>query len=289
MDASFTSEDLRQIDALIDLALFEDIRSGDVTTEAVYWEDEITRATFVAKQSGIIAGLGIAQKVAETLYPDFKINWEVTDGDMVRNKQTIGTIEGPAGVILTAERTMLNFMQRMSGIATTVRELTDLISHTKAIILDTRKTVPGNRITDKWAVVIGGGHNHRMGLYDRYLIKENHIRVAGSVENAIQLCMVHRAGIQQGNLEIEVEVTNLDEFEKALTFPEVDYIMLDNMSNEDMKKAVSLNNGTVKLEASGNVSAQTIRSIAECGVDFISMGSITHSVSALDISLLFDS
>jgi nicotinate-nucleotide pyrophosphorylase (carboxylating) len=288
MDASFTSEDLRQIDALIDLALFEDIRSGDVTTEAVYWEDEITRATFVAKQSGIIAGLGIAQKVAETLYPDFKINWEVTDGDMVRNKQTIGTIEGPAGVILTAERTMLNFMQRMSGIATTVRELTDLISHTNAIILDTRKTVPGNRITDKWAVVIGGGHNHRMGLYDRYLIKENHIRVAGSVENAIQLCMVHRAGIQQGNLEIEVEVTNLDEFEKALTFPEVDYIMLDNMSNEDMKKAVSLNNGTVKLEASGNVSAQTIRSIAECGVDFISMGSITHSVSALDISLLFD-
>jgi nicotinate-nucleotide pyrophosphorylase (carboxylating) len=288
MDASFTSEDLRQIDALIDLALFEDIRSGDVTTEAVYWEDEITRATFVAKQSGIIAGLGIAQKVAETLYPDFKINWEVSDGDMVRNKQTIGTIEGPAGVILTAERTMLNFMQRMSGIATTVRELTDLISHTKAIILDTRKTVPGNRITDKWAVVIGGGHNHRMGLYDRYLIKENHIRVAGSIENAIQLCMVHRTGIQQGNLEIEVEVTNLDEFEKALTFPEVDYIMLDNMSNEDMKKAVSLNNGTVKLEASGNVSAQTIRSIAECGVDFISMGSITHSVSALDISLLFD-
>jgi nicotinate-nucleotide pyrophosphorylase (carboxylating) len=285
---SFSSDDMRQIDALIDLALFEDIRSGDVTTEAVYWDDEITRATFVAKENGIVAGLAIAVKVAETLYPNFQITWDVSDGDTVSNKQTIGTIEGPAGAILTAERTMLNFMQRMSGIATSVRQLTDLISHTKAIILDTRKTVPGNRITDKWAVVIGGGHNHRMGLYDRYLIKENHIRVAGSIENAIQLCVGHRAGIEQVEMEIEVEVTTLQELQEALIYPEVDYIMLDNMSTEDMKKAVALTAGRVKLEASGNVSVETIRDIAETGVDFISVGSITHSVSALDISLLFD-
>jgi nicotinate-nucleotide pyrophosphorylase (carboxylating) len=284
----FSSNDFKQIEAIIDLALLEDIRSGDVTTEAVYYDNEKASARFVSKQAGVVAGLQVVQMVVDVISEDIELNWNVDDGDVIVSGQTLGSIKGPAGAILIAERTMLNFLQRMSGIATSVREFVDLIEHTETHILDTRKTAPGHRVTDKWAVAIGGGENHRFGLYDRYLIKENHIKVAGSIEKALKLCISHREINELDDLEIEIEVTNLNEFREALEYPDVDYIMLDNMSLQDMKKAVELADGRVLLEASGNVSKETIVGIAETGVDFISIGSITHSVVAMDISLLFE-
>jgi nicotinate-nucleotide pyrophosphorylase (carboxylating) len=284
----FSSDDFKQIEAIIDLALHEDIRSGDITTEAVYYDNEKASATFVAKQAGVVAGLEVVQMVAGAVNEEIELNWNVEDGDWVSPGQTIGTLKGPAGALLVAERTMLNFFQRMSGIATAVREFVDLVEHTEAHILDTRKTAPGHRVTDKWAVAIGGGENHRFGLYDRYLIKENHIRVAGSIEKALKMCISHREINELDDLEIEIEVTNLDELREALEYQDVDYIMLDNMSIADMKQAVEIADGRVMLEASGNVSKESIVKIAETGVDFISIGSITHSVTAMDISLLFD-
>lgn len=284
----FSSDDFKQIEAIIDLALLEDIRSGDVTTEAVYYDNEKARAKFVAKQAGVVAGTQVVQMVVDAVSEDIELTWSVDDGDRVTSGQELGSIKGPAGAILVAERTMLNFFQRMSGIATAVREFVDLIEHTEAHILDTRKTAPGHRVTDKWAVAIGGGENHRFGLYDRYLIKENHIRVAGSIEKALKMCISHREINELDDLEIEIEVTNLEELREALEYPDVDYIMLDNMSLADMKEAVEIADGRVLLEASGNVSTETIVGIAETGVDFISIGSITHSVKAMDISLLFE-
>ncbi len=281
-------EDLEELSKIIELALSEDIRSGDITTQAVYKGNEEGRARFIAKQDGVLAGVRVAELVATTLDPGLKFNALMQDGARIQHGDVIATIEGSAGTILSAERTMLNFMQRMSGIATQVRRYMDIISNTKAVVLDTRKTVPGNRIIDKWAVSIGGGQNHRHGLYDRYLIKENHIRVAGSIEKAIQSCVDHRNASENAPREIEIEVTNLDEFVLASSFEAVTYIMLDNMSPEMMYEAVKLNNGHKVLEASGNVSEETILSIAETGVDQISIGAITHSVKAVDISLLFD-
>lgn len=281
-------EDREELSKIIAFALNEDIRSGDITTLAIYTGNETGIARFVAKESGVLAGLQVAQMVANALDPSLKFTMSMSDGDRTHPGDVIAIIEGPAGSILSAERTMLNFMQRMSGIATQVRRYMDIISHTNAVVLDTRKTVPGNRVTDKWAVSIGGGQNHRHGLYDRYLIKENHIRVAGGIEHAIKACVEHRNTVGNPYRDIEIEVTNLDEFIQASAFEEVTYIMLDNMSPDIMREAVRLNKGSRILEASGNVSEKTILSIAETGVDQISIGAITHSVKALDISLLFD-
>jgi nicotinate-nucleotide pyrophosphorylase (carboxylating) len=284
----------QQIDDLIRLALLEDIQSGDITTNAIYSGNEMASARFIAKQEGIIAGIEIAIRVARMVDKKLEISWDETeshpDGTRFQKGDIIARIHGPANSLLTAERTMLNFMQRMSGIATRVREFTDKIRHTHATILDTRKTLPGHRVTDKLAVVIGGGQNHRFGLYDRYLIKENHIAVAGGIENAINACRIHRDENDQ-SLEIEIEITNLDQLNEVLQFPDVQYVMLDNMDNETMRQAVQINSHQSKpkkLEASGNVGIHNVASIAETGVDYISIGSITHSVNALDISLLFD-
>jgi nicotinate-nucleotide pyrophosphorylase (carboxylating) len=281
-----TSPDIHLLDEIIEIALREDTGSGDITTQAVYTGSETARASFVAKQDGIIAGLLVASRVFQKVDPAVDFQSEVQDGDRVQKGMCFATARGPAGSILTAERTVLNFLQRMSGIATTVRAYADAVAHTHAKILDTRKTVPGHRYTDKWAVRLGGGENHRIGLYDRYLIKENHIRVAGGIPEALNACIRHRklSGIQAA---IEIEITNLDEFDMALATPGADYIMLDNMSLEDMAIAVQRNKGVCKLEASGNVNLNTVASIAETGIDYISVGSITHSVQALDISLLF--
>ncbi|KAA3660755.1 MAG: carboxylating nicotinate-nucleotide diphosphorylase, partial [Chloroflexi bacterium] len=206
----------------------------------------------------------------------------VADGDAVEKGQLVATISGPAQSILSGERVALNFLQRMSGIATMTRQFMDAVAGTKAVVLDTRKTVPGLRATDKMAVTLGGGQNHRHGLYDMALIKENHIVAAGGITPA-----VNRVKEYAPDVPVEVEITNLTEFEEALTLP-VDRIMLDNMSLDEMRMAVEMGNGRIPLEASGNVSLQTVRAIAKTGVDYISSGALTHSVVALDISLLLD-
>ena len=278
-----------QLEKLIHLALIEDVGSGDITTNAIYSGTEKSTGIFIAKQDGVVAGIEVASIIATMIDPEIHFHPLINDGDRVSKGDHIAKIDGISDMILTAERIILNFMQRMSGIATQVRTFMDEISHTKAVLLDTRKTVPGHRVTDKMAVLIGGGQNHRYGLYDRYLIKENHIRVAGGIPQAINACVKHRNESGNSEIEIEIEVTNLDEFEQALQFEAVNYVMLDNMSAVMMKKAVDLNSGQKLLEASGNVNLETVKKIAETGVDFISVGSITHSVIAMDISLLFES
>ncbi|MCH8495239.1 MAG: carboxylating nicotinate-nucleotide diphosphorylase [Balneolales bacterium] len=275
-----------ELHKLITLALHEDVGRGDITTEAIYSGSELAKAEFVAKEDGIIAGIQVAKHVFSEVDESIRFDPVVKDGARVQRGDIIATVSGPAGSLLTAERTVLNFMQRMSGIATKSRLFADAISHTKAKVLDTRKTIPGHRFTDKWAVKLGGGENHRIGLYDRYLIKENHISVAGSIQAAIENCVAHRKS-NKLSAQIEIEVTSLEELRTALEFSDVDYIMLDNMSVELMKEAVSITAGRCKLEASGNVNLETIAAIAETGVDFISVGALTHSVKALDISLLF--
>jgi len=275
-----------EIDKRIDIALEEDINTGDITTQAIFGSRHLVEGEFIAKEEGIIAGLELAGHIFNRLPQKVAFHPAVVDGTPVTKGETVATVRGPADIVLTAERTVLNFMQRMSGIATKTRRFADEVSHTKARILDTRKTVPGLRALDKWAVRIGGGVNHRMRLDDLFLIKDNHITTAGSISAAIEACIDYRKekGLDAG---VEVEVKDLEELEQVLVHPEVDIVLLDNMSTGDMKKAVSTASGRVKLEASGNVSFETVRAIAETGVDFISVGALTHSVKAMDISLLF--
>lgn len=275
-----------EIDKRIDLALKEDINTGDITTQAIFGNQHRVEGEFIAKEEGVIAGLKLSEHIFGRLSDKVQFQPTVAEGTKVNNGTTLATVTGPADVVLTGERTVLNFMQRMSGIATKTRRFSDAISHTKACILDTRKTVPGFRELDKWAVRIGGGTNHRMRLDDLFLIKDNHITTAGSITEAIRSCVRYRS---QHNLSagIEVEVKNPDELAEALEHPEVDIILLDNMSPVEMKKAVAVTKGRVKLEASGNVSLETVKAIAETGVDYISVGALTHSVKAMDISLLF--
>ncbi len=275
-----------ELHALITLALQEDIGHGDITTKAIYTGQELAKADFIAKQDGIIAGIEVVALVFKMVDSSIVFTPLLSDGDPITKGDIIAKVKGPAGSILTAERTVLNFMQRMSGIATKVRKYADLIAHTNAKVLDTRKTIPGHRYTDKWAVTLGGGQNHRIGLYDRYLIKENHIAVAGGISQAIEACIRHREN-EKTSAQIEIEVNTLAQLEKALAYADVDFIMLDNMSTEKMIQAVEFTKGRVKLEASGNVTLRTISEIAETGVDFVSVGALTHSVSAMDISLMF--
>jgi nicotinate-nucleotide pyrophosphorylase (carboxylating) len=275
-----------ELHALITLALQEDIGHGDITTNAIYTGQELAKADFIAKQDGIIAGIEVAALVFKLVDSSIIFTPLLSDGDPITKGDIIAKVKGPAGSLLTAERTVLNFMQRMSGIATKVRKYADLIAHTNAKVLDTRKTIPGHRYTDKWAVTLGGGQNHRIGLYDRYLIKENHIAVAGGISQAIEACIRHREN-DKTSAQIEIEVNTLAQLEEALAYADVDFVMLDNMSVDKMIQAVGITKGRCKLEASGNVTLRTIAEIAETGVDFVSVGALTHSVSAMDISLMF--
>ncbi len=275
-----------EVKFIVERALKEDIGKGDITTGAIYSGREEANGTFLAKQDGVIAGLEVAQYIFREIDDSIQFRKITGDGEAIQKKDIVASVSGPAHSILTGERTVLNFMQRMSGIATRTRQFVNLVDGTNAKILDTRKTVPGHRYLDKWAVRLGGGTNHRMRLDDRFLLKENHITVAGSIEKAIQSCIRYRTK-NEFDAEIEIEVRNLDELEEVLRIKAVDYIMLDNMSLEDMREAVIKVNGSVLLEASGNVSIERVKDIAKTGVDFISIGSLTHSVQALDISLLF--
>jgi nicotinate-nucleotide pyrophosphorylase (carboxylating) len=269
-----------EIITCIQVALEEDIGSGDATSDSIIPPDVQVRAQIIAKQEGVVAGLDI---VAATFsWVDDRVGFEtlVTEGQRVQASDVLAKVSGPARAILIAERTALNFLGRMSGIATLTRQFVDAVEGTRAVILDTRKTAPGLRMIDKLAVERGGGQNHRMGLYDMILIKDNHIDFAGSLPEA-----VHHAREGGSGLEIEVETRSLEDVAAALELG-VERILLDNMSLDQMRSAVQLANGRAKLEASGNVNLERVRQIAETGVDFISIGALTHSAKVFDVSLL---
>lgn len=273
--------------AAIQRALAEDVQDGDVTTLCTVAADASYEGKLIAKASGVVAGLAVVQltfDLVALLYGNGQaVNFQaqVVDGGAVERGAVIATIHGPGQVLLTAERTALNFLQRMSGIATLTARYVEAVRGTKAQILDTRKTAPGLRTLDKWAVALGGGTNHRHGLYDMVLIKENHVAAAGGIRAAVERV---RSQDQQKR-PIEVEVRSLAELQEALPL-QVDQIMLDNMDLAQMREAVLLTNGATPLEASGNVSLTTVAEIAATGVDYISVGKLTHSVEAFDISFL---
>ena len=264
--------------ALIQRALEEDIGSGDVTSNSIIPKDARVRGRIFTKEDGVIAGLEVAGAVYAHLDPKIRFQAKAIDGDRVKAGVTFALVSGSARSLLTAERTALNFLGRMSGIATLTRRFVDAVAGTRAVILDTRKTAPGLRQLDKLAVRLGGGRNHRTGLYDMLLIKDNHIDFAGGLAEAVRL-----ARTAHENLELEVEARTLNDVRTALEL-DVKRIMLDNMSVDEMAGAVELTNGRAKLEASGNVSLENVRRIAETGVDFISVGVLTHSARVMDIS-----
>ena len=268
------------IDRLIDLAIEEDIATGDITTNAIIPVHAKAVAEMKAKADGVISGLEIAKQVFERFEKD--IVWEplVTDGTAVKKGDIILRIEASYRTLLCGERLSLNILQRMSGIATATSHYMKELAGTHTQLLDTRKTAPGLRVLDKMAVKDGGATNHRMGLYDMAMIKDNHIKVAGGITNAVNAVRAHiPAGIK-----IEVETTNLAEVREALA-THADIIMLDNMSNAEMAEAVKIIHGQAKTEASGNMSIPRLKEVAATGVDFISVGALTHSVTALDISM----
>jgi len=260
-------------------ALAEDIGAGDVTTNSIVAADATLEGRIVAKQSGVVAGLDVAEDVFLFLNDQIRFRAEVAEGSSVPNGQLLATVAGSARALLTGERTALNFLGRMSGIATLTRQFVDAVSGTSVKILDTRKTAPGLRAFDKLAVRRGGGQNHRTGLYDMILIKDNHIDFAGSLGEAVR-----RARASESGLEIEVETRAIADVLQALELG-VERILLDNMTLPEMREAVSLNAGRARLEASGNVALESVRQIAETGVDFISVGALTHSPKVFDVSL----
>jgi nicotinate-nucleotide pyrophosphorylase (carboxylating) len=262
-------------------ALDEDIGSGDITTNSIVPPDASLRGRIIAKQDGIIAGLEVAAAVWRELDQQVVFTQEIADGSKVEGKTVLAEVSGPARALLTGERTALNFLGRMSGIATLTRQFVDAVSGTRAIILDTRKTAPGLRYIDKLAVRLGGGQNHRTGLFDMVLIKDNHIDFAGSITAAVT--RVRNSGV---TVEIEVEARTLEHVREALALG-VERILLDNMTLELMREAVQFCDERAKLEASGNVSLENVLEVARTGVDYISVGALTHSPKVFDVSLEF--
>ncbi|HSR34004.1 MAG TPA: quinolinate synthase NadA [Anaerolineae bacterium] len=266
---------------LIELAVAEDIGAGDATSTSTLDTDSVLCGRIVAKQAGVIAGLPVAEAVFHRVDPTIKFTAHVSDGQEVVAGELVAEVTGSGRGLLAAERTVLNFLQRMSGIATLTRHFVDAVACTQATILDTRKTLPGYRVLDKYAVRMGGGQNHRMSLFDMILIKDNHIDAAQGIVPAVL-----RARSAYPNLEIEVEVRNLEELDEALSItPPVERIMLDNMSPQTMRQAVAVAAGRVSLEASGGVALERVAEIATAGVDYISVGALTHSAEALDLSM----
>ena len=272
------------LNELIDLAIKEDIGDGDHSSLGAIAPGTFGRARLLVKDSGILAGMEVAELITEKIDPDLKMHSLLKDGDKIHVGDIAFTLEGSVHSILQAERLLLNFMQRMSGIATHTKRLVDIIEGTKARLLDTRKTSPGMRVVEKWAVKIGGAENHRFGLYDMVLLKDNHIDYAGGVIPAIESTVSYLKS-REKDLAIEVETRNIKEVEQALSTGVVDRIMFDNFSPEMMAHAVEVVNGVCETEASGGITEKTIRSFAETGVDFISVGALTHSVKSLDLSL----
>ena len=274
---------IAQLIPIVRRALDEDIGDGDVTTLCTVSPQAIHQGRLIAKAAGVIAGLDVAKLTFSLVDERVRFAPCVSDGDWVDTRDLIAEVGGPGQSILSAERVALNFLQRMSGIATLTHRFVQAVEGTAAIILDTRKTVPGLRILDKWAVRLGGGQNHRSGLYDMVLIKDNHVAAAGSISEAVMRVRAR----DERKRAIEVEVKTLAELGEASDL-DVDRIMLDNMSLEEMRQAVRLNAGRIPLEASGNVCLGNVATVAATGVDYISIGMLTHSPKALDLSLLLN-
>lgn len=272
------------LEQFITSALAEDIGDGDHSTLASIPPRATSKARLLIKEDGILAGVELAQQIFKRFDPSLIVTITHRDGDSIAKGDVAFTVEGLSRSILTTERLVLNCMQRMSGIATRTKQLCGLVQETKATLLDTRKTTPNFRLLEKWAVVIGGGQNHRIGLFDMIMLKDNHIDMAGGIEQAILRTKEYLRATNK-NLKIEIETRNLKEVEEVLRVGDVDVIMLDNMSLHELQQAVWLINGRYKTEASGGITADTIRKVAECGVDFISVGALTHSVKSIDMSL----
>ncbi|MBT8036201.1 MAG: carboxylating nicotinate-nucleotide diphosphorylase [Verrucomicrobiae bacterium] len=272
------------VSELIDLALREDIGSGDVTSLYFVPEDRVSHSSIHAKAPGVIAGMAVAMEVFRRVDPGLQMKQLLKDGDEVKPGDHVLEIGGSARSILTAERVVLNFLQRLSGVATQARQFVARVEGTKAKVLDTRKTTPGWRALEKMAVAAGGGTNHRMGLYDRAMVKDNHLVTQNKLE--VLQAAIHRLNADQPDVKIELEADTLEQVEDFLKLSGVDFILLDNMSNETMKRAVAMRGESGPLlEASGGVNLNTVAGIAQTGVDFISVGALTHSVMALDLSL----
>ena len=267
-------------DDLILLALKEDITSEDITTNSVMPRFQLGEVELICKQDGIVAGLFVFKRVFELLDSDVQVEFLVSDGEKVKNGQKIGSVKGDIRVLLSGERTALNYLQRMSGIATYTNRVVELLKGSKTKLLDTRKTTPNMRIFEKYAVKVGGGCNHRYNLSDGILLKDNHIGAAGSVKKAVKMAKEYAPFVRK----IEVEVENLDMLKEALEAG-ADIIMLDNMSVEDMKTAAQLCRGKAETECSGNVTEENIAKLTDIGVDYISSGALTHSAPILDLSL----
>ena len=267
-----------EIEANVRRALLEDVGGGDITAQLIPAE-RLAKATIISRDNAVIAGTAWVDAVFRQLDPRVAVHWQVMDGDRVSPDQALFHLEGPARSLLTGERSALNFLQMLSGVATRARYFADMVSGTQVKLLDTRKTLPGLRLAQKYAVTCGGCHNHRIGLYDAFLIKENHIAACGGVAEAVEAA--HR--IAPGK-PVEIEVENLAELRLALDAG-ADIIMLDELSLDDMREAVRLTAGRAKLEASGGINDDTLRVIAETGVDYVSIGAMTKDVKAVDLSM----
>ncbi len=269
---------------LIKLAFAEDIGDGDHTTLCSIPPAKTGKSRLIIKENGVLAGIDMAKRIFEYFDAGIKMEIFIHDGEEVKQGDIVFTVEGKIQSLLQTERLVLNVMQRMSGIATTTRRYVKALEGTKTQVLDTRKTTPGLRIPEKEAVRIGGGANHRIGLFDMILLKDNHVDFAGGIEQAIT--GAHRYLKEKGKgLKIEIEVRNFDELEEVIRIGGVDRVMLDNFNTEDTRKAVQRIDGRFETESSGGITFDTLRSYAECGVDFISVGALTHSVKSLDMSL----
>ena len=277
-----TKEEL--IDELIDLAFAEDIGDGDHTTLCCIPADEMGKQHLLVKEEGILAGVDIARRVFHKFDSNLKMTVFIQDGARVKPGDIAFVVEGRVQSLLQTERLMLNIMQRMSGIATMTAKYMDELKGLNTKVLDTRKTTPGMRMLEKEAVKIGGGMNHRIGLFDMILLKDNHVDFAGGIVNAIQKANEYIKANQKEGMKIEIEVRNFEELNQALSTGAVDRIMLDNFTPEDTRKAVEIINGRCETESSGGITFATLRQYGECGVDYISVGALTHSVKGLDLS-----
>ncbi|QVL19795.1 carboxylating nicotinate-nucleotide diphosphorylase [Pseudomonas qingdaonensis] len=267
-----------EIEANVRRALLEDVGSGDITAQLIPAE-RLAKATIITRDDCVISGTAWVDAVFRQLDPRVAVHWQVKDGDRATANQALFHLEGPARSLLTGERSALNFLQLLSGVATHARHLADLVTDTQVKLLDTRKTLPGLRLAQKYAVTCGGCHNHRIGLYEAFLIKENHIAASGGIAEAIAAARRIAPG-----KPVEIEVESLDELQQALEAG-ADIVMLDELNLDEMREAVRLNAGKAKLEASGGISESTLRAIAETGVDYISIGAMTKDVKAVDLSM----
>jgi nicotinate-nucleotide pyrophosphorylase (carboxylating) len=265
-------------------ALKEDVGDGDHSTLSSIPTNAINRAKLLVKDDGILAGVELAELIFHSFDKTLQVDIKLQDGAPIKKGDVAFIVEGSAQSILTTERLVLNCMQRMSGIATKTDQLTSLLTGTSTKLMDTRKTTPNFRLLEKWAVLIGGGYNHRIGLFDMIMLKDNHIDMAGGIEQAINRTKDYLRA-RKKNLKVEIETRTIQEVQEVLKVGGVDIIMLDNMSPQIMKEAVNLIDGKYKTEASGGITEENIRSVAESGVDFISVGALTHSIKSLDLSL----